>query len=151
MLQRRHGVFLAICLFFTTPIGAEEWSLGTVADSSTGISLQYKQKSQTAVHVSMHFFAGDVMALEGDWQSLHTPAYDWRPINYKLYTGIGMRGMVQQDDPLSEEYAIAIPLGLQWNPQGFPLEMFAEASAMIGALPATGVKGRARGGLRAVF
>lgn len=159
MLQRRRDFILitwfvyilATALFLTPALEAQEWSLGTVADPSTGLSLQYKQKNNTAVHVSMHFFAGDVFALEGDWQSFYTPSYEWRPFNYKLYTGLGMKGATEHEDPLSEEYALAIPLGMQWNPQGFPLELFAEAAALIGTLPATGVKGRARGGLRAVF
>lgn len=159
MLQQRRGflsrawlsALVSTFLLAPTALHAQQWSLGTVADSSTGISLQYKQKYNTAVHVSMHFFADDVFSLEGDWQSFYTPSYDWRPINYKLYTGIGMQGSAEHADPSSETYTLAIPLGVQWNPQSFPLEVFAEASALIGALPATGVKGRARGGLRAVF
>ncbi len=151
MLPRQCGLLLSVWLFLTTPLAANEWSFGTVADATTGLSLQYKRKTETAVHLSAQFFAEEVFALEADWQSFYTPPYDWRPIQYRLYSGIGLLGKAQQEDPLRENYSIAIPIGVQWNPQGLPLELFAEASALLGALPTTGLKGRARGGLRAVF
>lgn len=151
MLQRRCGFLFGVWLFFATSLAAQEWSLGTVADTNTGMSLQYKQKNESAVHVSAQFFTDDVFALEADWQKFYTPSYDWRPIQYKLYSGIGMLGEAKHENPLREIYSLSIPLGIQWNPQGLPLELFAEASALIGTLPTTGLKGRARGGLRAVF
>lgn len=128
---------------------ADTWSLGTVVERRTGLSMQYHTAPLQAVHVSSSFFEQDQFTMEGHWQRFFYP--DFSDYNYEVYTGVGLRGEAVNKDGFHDAYYLAIPLGLQWNPRHVPIEVFGEGAALVGKLPSTALRGRARAGLRAVF
>lgn len=146
----RHLIFVSLLLGWAPQAAAAPWSVGSVLEAdSSGLSLLYRHRAREAVHVSATFFEAERFSVEGDWQRFFVPS--GRSFDYQLYSGIGMRGEALRAEEEAEVYELSLPIGMQWTPEGLPIELFAEAGALMGPLPATHVKGRMRGGLRAVF
>lgn len=144
-----------IILFFSLPLLpvpaiAATVAVGTVAGDGTGISLQYQKQPGGAIHITGHFFQQDRAALETVYQHFIRP--DWLPAGSRFYSGFGLRGHAARSTTgVREYYQMALPLGLQYAPPGWPVQAFFDQSVLIGDLPLTGFSTRFQGGFRTSF
>ena len=148
----KFGLYLIFCIFNVLSIEgrAAEWGVGTVLGQGSGLSLQYREDEATGFHFSGRVEDEDRMSLELVHQQFYYPQLFGGKI-MEFYSGVGMEGQADRYSDHREQYRLALLFGVQWEPMGFPLQVFADQAGLLGPLPFTSLYGRLQVGLRAVF
>jgi hypothetical protein len=132
------------------------WAVGGVVGATSGLSVEFSPQPHQAFHVVAHYADGEHAALIGDYHFVvplaETEMFGAVPITgLSLYAGGGVLGQSSADDSLTESYSLRLPMGIQYDSEVVPVQVFTEIAAAIGVISNTKFAMQGSAGLRAKF
>ena len=141
---------LLILLNYSELARSDSWALGPIVGEGTGLSLSYRVSNFEGMRFTGIVEDAGRVGFEVDRLTYHIPAW-LLGSGVEFFSGVGALGEAQRGADEEESYALAVPLGVQWQQTDFPVSVFADYTGLLGPIPLTNLRGRLQLGVHTTF
>jgi hypothetical protein len=135
---------------FAHAADTKTFGIGAILGSPTGVSANYFMSNQRAIDAALAWSLSghDEFHIHADYLWNRPHAFHIDRAQFDLYFGIGLRTILRErdhhhhhddDDDDKTSFGPRAPLGMRYNFDEFPIELFAEAALVLELVPDTDV------------